>query len=101
MEKQTSEEKRILDTDGRAGQPGSDAGCAGTICGRSVEYHQAYGTGIWKICRRKRRKPDRKCSRSGSDGADRDGDGRDCARNRKGDKAGHDPGDRCAGGKKQ
>ena len=45
--------------------------------------------------------PDRKCNRSGSDGADRDGDGRDCAGSRKGDKAGYDPGDRCAGGKKQ
>ena len=61
---------------------------------------QAYGTGIWKIWRR-RKKPDRKCNRSGSDGADRDGDGRDCAGSRKGDKAGYDPGDRCAGGKKQ
>ena len=71
-----------------------------TICGRSVEYHQAYGTGIWKIWRR-RRKPDRKCNRPGSDGADRDGDGRDCAGSRKGDKAGYDPCDRCAGGKKQ
>ena len=47
------------------------------------------------------KKPDRKCNRSGSDGADRDGDGRDCAGSRKGDKAGYDPGDRCAGGKKQ
>ena len=45
--------------------------------------------------------PDRKCNCPGSDGADRDGDGRDCAGSRKGDKAGYDPCDRCAGGKKQ
>ena len=41
----------------------------------------------------RRRKPDRKCNRSGSDGADRDGDGRDCAGSRKGDNPGSDPGD--------
>ena len=58
-----------------------------------VQEYGRYGSG-------KRRKQDCKCDRSGSDGADRDGDGRDCAGSRKGDKAGYDSGDRCAGGKK-